>query len=135
MNFSKSFNNIAEEYVYRIWDKKDLHAIKDLLHPQIVIHSLLGDYYGQEAMKKVVEAWLVAFPNLVVTNKAVVCEKDLVVIQWQAQGTHQGEFKNIKPTGKSVIYEGVTIYKISNNRIVEYWAYLDMQHLLNQISA
>lgn len=55
------------------------------------------------------------------------------MIQWRAQGTQSGEFKGIKPTGKSISYEGVTIYKIFHNKITEYWAYLDKDHLLNQI--
>lgn len=128
-----TFKNIAEEYADRIWNKKDLSVIEDLLHPKITIHSLLGDYHGQDAMKNVVKAWLTGFPDLSVKNIATVCEGDLVVIQWQANGTHQGEFKNIKPTGKPVIYQGVTIYRINDNKITEYWAYLDMQHLLSQI--
>jgi predicted ester cyclase len=123
----------AEEYAHRIWDKKDLSAINDLLHPKIVIHSLLGDFQDPEQMKKVVEAWFLGFPDLIVTNIAVICEKDKVVIQWQAKGTHKGEFKGIAPTGRTVAYPGVTIYKIYEEKIIEYWAYLDMQHLMNQI--
>ncbi len=133
MSQEKTFKNIAEEYAYKIWDKKDLSAIQDLLHPKIIIHSLLGNYQGQEAMKNVIDAWLTGFPDLSVKNMATIGEQDLIVIQWQANGTHQGEFKNIKPTGKSISYEGVTIYRISDSKITEYWAYLDMQHLLNQI--
>lgn len=133
MHASVSSKQLAEEYSSRIWNKKDFTAIQDLLDPEIVIHSLLGDYHGQEAMKKVVDSWLKAFPDLIVTNKNVIAESDLVVIQWGAQGTHRGEFKNIKPTGKQVSYEGVSIYKIKDHKIVEYWGYLDMQHLFNQI--
>jgi len=128
-----NFKNIAEEYATKIWDNKDLSAINDLLDPTIVIHSLLGDYHGQEAMRKIVEAWLTAFPDLMVKNIATVCEKDLVVIQWKAKGTHKGEFKGIAPTGKPISYEGVTIYRIKDAKITEYSAYLDMQYLLNQI--
>lgn len=133
MSQPETFKNIAEEYTDRVWNKRDLSAIEDLLHPEIVIHSLLGDYHGQEAMKKVIDAWLTGFPDLVVKNIATIHKQDLIVIQWQAYGTHQGEFKNIKPTGKSITYEGETVYKIRDNKITEYWAYLDMQHILNQI--
>lgn len=128
-----SFKNVAEEYVHRIGTNQDLTAVDDLLHPKVVIHSLLGDYEGPERMKTVVESWLAAFPDLIVTNKAVISEGDLVVIQWKAEGTHLGEFKGIAPTGIRVSYEGVTIYKINMNKITEYWAYLDMAHLLTQI--
>lgn len=126
---------IAIEYAQRIWDKKDLTAIEELLDPKIVIHSLLGNFHGLEPMKKIVQAWLSGFPDLVVKNTLIICEDDLVTIQWEARGTHQGEFKGISPTGKQVSYAGVTIYRINNAKIIEYWAYLDMQHLLQQINA
>lgn len=124
---------IALEYAVRVWDDKDLTAIDELIHEECVIHSLLGDFYGPEKMKDVVEAWIVAFPDLSVTNTSVINENDLVVIQWQAKGTHLGDFKGISPTGKSVSYVGVTIYRVNQGSIVEYFAYLDMQHLLKQI--
>lgn len=125
---------VAESYAHRIWDEKDLSAVDDLLHQKIVIHSLLGDFHGPESMKKVVLAWLFGFPDLTVKNTAVICDQDLVAIHWQARGSHQGEFKGLKPTGKDVSYAGVTIYRVNEAKIIEYWAYIDMQHLLKQIS-
>ena len=126
--------NIAINYAHRIWNEKDLSAIDEVLDEKIVIHSLLGDFHGPESMKKVVQSWLTAFPDLTVENTAVIGEQDIIVLHWHAQGTHIGEFKGIQPTGNAVFYSGVTIYRISENKIVEYWAYLDMQHLFKQIN-
>lgn len=125
---------VAETYAHRIWECKDLQAIDELIHQNCVIHSLLGDFYGPQSMKSVVRTWLNGFPDLVVKSTSVICEQDLVVIQWQAHGSHQGEFKGIQPTGRSISYSGVTIYRINQSKIVEYWAYIDMKHLLDQIS-
>lgn len=124
---------IAENYAEAIWNQKDLHVIDQLLHPEIVIHSLLGKFQGRQAMKDVVQAWLEAFPDLAVTTLSTLTEVDKVMIQWKAQGTHQGVFKGIQPTGKPVHYEGVTIYRIQEQKIIEYWAYLDMHYLFHQI--
>lgn len=124
---------LAEKYAERVWNKKDLAAIDDFVHPQVIIHSLLGDFHGLEPMKNIVHTWLKGFPDLHVSNNLVVCENDLVVIQWTAKGTHRGEFKGKKALGKSVSYSGVTIYRVHDTKIIEYWAYLDMNHLLNQI--
>lgn len=131
---TKAVKQVAEAYAHRIWDDKDLKAIDELIHQNCVIHSLLGDFYGPAPMKKVVQAWLNGFPDLVVKNTFVLCEEDLVVIQWQALGSHLGEFKGIQPTGKSISYTGVTIYRICENKIIEYFAHLDMKHLLDQIN-
>ncbi len=134
MRPKQSIKMIAEGYAQRIWNEKDLSAIDDFFHQDVIVHSLLGDFHGQESMRRIVQAWLTGFPNLTVEHNDVISDRDLVMIHWKAKGTHQGEFKGIKPTGKPVSYAGVTIYRIEDEKIIEYWAYLDMQHLLNQIS-
>lgn len=128
-----AIKSIAVTFAQRVWDQKDLRAIDDLLDPGCIIHSLLGDFYGPSSMKTVVAAWLDAFPNLIVNPTSVLSERDLVVIQWQAHGTHSGIFKGIQPTGRTVSYSGVTIYKINQSKIIEYWAYIDMKSLLDQL--
>ena len=128
-----SIKEIAEEYANKIWNDKDINTVDKLVHQNVVIHSLLGDFHGTKAMRDVVQAWLKGFPDLQVYNDIVISENDIVSIQWRANGTHQGEFKGRQPTGKSVSYSGVTVYRIKNNQIIEYWAYLDMQYLLSQI--
>ncbi len=125
--------NIAEEYANAVWNLKEIDVIDRLIHPDILIHSLFGDFRGVQAMKNVVQSWLKGFPDLCVSNNIVISENDLVSIQWKAKGTHKGEFKGRTPTEKPVSYSGVTIYRITNGQIVEYWAYLDMQNLLSQI--
>lgn len=130
---NSSIKKIAEEYANKIWNDKDISTIDKLVHQNVVIHSLLGDFHGTKAMKDIVQAWLKGFPDLQVYNDIVISENDIVSIQWRANGTHQGEFKGRQPTGKPVSYSGVTVYRIKNNQIIEYWAYLDMQHLLGQI--
>lgn len=129
----RSSKETAEAYANQVWNDKEISAVDNFLHQDAVIHSLLGDYHGIKAMKEVVQAWLKGFPDLRVDNDIIISENDLVSIQWRAQGTHQGEFKGKKPTGKPVTYSGVTVYRIKDNKIIEYWAYLDMQHLLSQI--
>lgn len=133
-NSTRIAKRIAEEYAERVWNHKDLSAIDEFLSRECVIHSLLGDFYGPKSMKKIVQTWLSGFPDLIVNNTEVVAENDFVVIHWRAQGSHQGEFKGLPGTGKPVFYSGATIYRIRQDKIVEYWAYLDMQHLLAQIS-
>lgn len=133
MPTDKSITKIAENYADRIWNQKDLTAIEEFLHKDIMIHSLLGEYRGQNHMEGVVDAWLKAFPDLMITNTASITENDKVVLQWTAQGTHKGDFKRIQPTNKKVSYAGATIYRIKENKVVEYWAYLDIHHILEQI--
>jgi steroid delta-isomerase-like uncharacterized protein len=133
IDMDTNIKEIAEEYANQVWNDKEISAVDRFFHQDVVVHSLLGDYHGTKSMKTVVEAWLKGFPDLRVDNDIIISENDLVSIQWRARGSHLGEFKDRKPTGKPVSYSGVTVYRFKNNKIIEYWAYLDMQHLLSQI--
>lgn len=136
MNFRTapvSCKEVAASYANQVWNEKEISAVDRFVHQDVVIHSLLGDYHGREALKEVIEIWLKAFPGLHVDNDSIISENDFVSIEWRAKGTHNGEFKGIKPTGKTVAYSGVTVYRIKDGKIIEYSAYLDMQHLLSQI--
>jgi steroid delta-isomerase-like uncharacterized protein len=126
---------IAEEYANKVWNHKEINTVDQLVHPDVLIHSLLGDFKGTKAIKEVIKTWLDGFPDIRVHNDLVITENDLVSIQWSVTATHKGEFKGVKPTGKSVTYSGVTVYRVKNGKIVEYWAYIDMQHLLDQLKA
>lgn len=124
---------MAETYANTVWNAKKVEIIDQLMHSDVIIHSLLGDFHGKQAKKDIVHTWLTGFPDMQVKNELVVSENDLVSIQWKAKATHQGEFKGKKASGKSVSYSGVTVYRIRDGQIVEYWAYLDLQNILLQI--
>jgi steroid delta-isomerase-like uncharacterized protein len=128
-----SAKQTATVYAYAVWNEKNVDAIDQYVANDVLIHSPLGDFRGIQALKEVVQVWLTGFPDLAVTNELVITENDLVSIQWHAKGTHKGEFKGRLPAEKPISYSGVTVYRVVNGKIVEYWAYLDMQHLLNQI--
>ncbi len=123
----------AKEYTDRLWNQRDFSVLEELVDKQVVIHSLLGDYKGRELMQEVAETWLKGFPDLEVTFINTISEGDLEVVQWISKGTHQGDFRGKHATGRSISYPGVSIYRFEGEKIVEYWGYLDMQHVMNQL--
>jgi steroid delta-isomerase-like uncharacterized protein len=129
----QEIKKVVQVYTDALWNQKQISIMDRMVHPDVCVHSPLGAYRGRDALRQVVESWLVGFPDLHVKNEFLVTEGDLVCVQWHANGTHLGEFKGKRPTGKSVKYSGVTNYRVQHGQIVEYWAFLDMQNLLGQI--
>lgn len=124
---------IIENYVNTVWNEKELGIIDDVIHEQVMIHSLFGNYQGIQAMKDIVKAWLTGFPDLKIETILMIAEKDRVAHQWKASGTLKGSLRGIIPTGKHAKYEGVTLYTLEKGKVIEYCAYVDMEYLLNQI--
>ena len=57
----------------------------------------------------------------------------MVVLHWNARGTHRGELTGIPPTGKQVTLKGAAILRISNGKIAERWAEYDNLGLMQQL--
>jgi predicted ester cyclase len=74
---------------------------------------------GREHWKQANRMFINAFPDGQQTVDDQVAEGDKVVTRWTVRGTHQGNFLNIPPTGKSVTFSGILIDKIVEGQIAE----------------
>lgn len=74
-----------------------------------------------------------AFPDLKITVKEMVGERDKVATWWLLQGTHRGTFNDVAPTGKTVNWEGCDLYTIANGKISSSVRWVDNLSLLKQL--
>lgn len=125
---------IIETYTNALWNDHQLTSIDDYFSPEVLIESPLKKVTGITAYKDIVQSWLTAFPDLRVPFRELTCEGNTVVSRWQSQGTHRGDFQGIAATNKTVTYDGVTIYQLSEGRVCAYWALVDMHKLLQQLT-
>ena len=77
-------------------------------------------------------------PDIRITLEDVIALGDKVVTRYSIHGTHQGEgtlpgFGIIKPTGKNVAVEGITIHRVADGKIVEGWGCVDMLEALLEL--
>jgi predicted ester cyclase len=126
---------IIQEYSVALWDTKNLDVIEHYCAPDVKAHSPISTIQGVEEMCTIMTHWHVGFPHLKVYWDDFICEDNKVVSRWHAKGIHEGEFLGIAPTYRTVKYSGVTIYHMNNNKITEYWAYVNIQHIKEQLLA
>jgi steroid delta-isomerase-like uncharacterized protein len=74
-----------------------------------------------------------AFPDRNIEVLELIGEGSTVVVQYQIQGTHQGNFYGIPATGKSIDIEAIAIMELANGKIVDGWFMSDEVRLLNQL--
>lgn len=60
---------------------------------------------------------------------------DRVATRWVMSGTHSGELLGAAPTGNAVEVNGISIYRIAENRIAEVWQLGDLAGLLRQLGS
>ena len=75
-----------------------------------------------------------AFPDSYVTYEELITFSDFVVGRWIATVTHTGKLQGIeKVTGKQIAISGITIYRISNGKIIEACEQLDLLGIWQQL--
>ncbi|MFF0476891.1 ester cyclase [Streptomyces sp. NPDC004284] len=111
-------------------------AVDDLTAPDLVFHAPVPmGATGAEALKRVWEALLRAFPDLHVTIEETVAEGDRVVSRNTVTGTHLGEYRGLPPTGKPVSYGEIFIFRFEDGRIAEIRGVVDVLTQLRQVGA
>jgi steroid delta-isomerase-like uncharacterized protein len=110
---------------------KKIDAIVD---PDVRIRTPLPvQTTGAQALKEVWAILLRAFPDLHLTVEDVIAEGDKVVTRNTVTGTHQGDYMGRPPTGKSVSYNEIFIFRFAGGRIAETWGVVDSLSLMRQL--
>jgi steroid delta-isomerase-like uncharacterized protein len=130
---------IVRRFFEEVWNKGKLAVADEVLAPNVVLHipgHPEDDIIGLAAYKDRVITYLrTAFPDLQNTIEELFTEGDKVVVRWTWCGTHQGEFWGVAPTGKQISYEGISILRLADGKIVDDRFQADMLGLMQQFGA
>ena len=75
---------------------------------------------GLEGMRQHLIGVRTTYPDLKIKVVRQHMDQDFVISEIITEGTHSGEWLGIKPSGKKLIFTGVNIDKIINDKIVEH---------------
>ena len=115
-----------------------LELIDELFSPDFVDHAFvpeLGLSPGREGIKQFISMLRSAFPDINIKVQDMVAEGDKVVVRNIAQGTHQGNFMGLPPTGKSATWSEIHIVGLADGKIAEHWAVVDRLGVMQQLGA
>jgi predicted ester cyclase len=116
--------DLVVRLIEEVWNAGKLDALPELWVTETRDEAL--------AMRGLLTA---AFPDLRVAIDDLIAEDDQVVARLTFSGTHQGEFRGIAPTGRSITFSAVRIYRITDGKIVGSWAVQDALGLISQLKA
>jgi steroid delta-isomerase-like uncharacterized protein len=106
----------------------------ELVYPNALIRTPLPlETTGAEAVREVFARLHRAFPDLHITIEDLVKEGDKIVSRNTVTGTQRGEYMGIPPTGKSVTYNGIFIFRFADGRIAETWGVVDVVSQMKQL--
>jgi steroid delta-isomerase-like uncharacterized protein len=105
-----------------LWNTGNLVIADEIYATEFINHDPgAPDVRDRETYKGFIAAVRAGMPDFHVTIEDMIAEGDKVASRWTASGTHQGELVGIPPTGKQVMWTGMTIYRFAEGKIVEAW--------------
>jgi steroid delta-isomerase-like uncharacterized protein len=124
--FQDAMNTCDAEFISNIID--------ELVDPDAIIRTPLpGDATGAEKLKQVWAVLLRGLPDLHLTVEDLIGEDDKVVARIVCTGTHLGEYMGVEPSGKSIAYDEIFIFRFANGRVVETWGVVDVLSQMRQL--
>ena len=126
---------LIRRHFAEIWNQRQIHIAAELVSPNYHSHfPVPGQPPGLAGFTYAVQALHASFPDLVITIEDLIAEDDKVVTRLTARGTHQGPFHGIAPTGRTVQWSGIRIFRIAEGKIAEHWANWDDLSLIQQLN-
>jgi predicted ester cyclase len=86
-----------------------------------------------EAFKIFHRAFRLAFPYIHIKVEEIVTEGDKTVTRCVITGTHTGDGLGRPSTGKSVKFNGMTMARLKDGKIVESWNNFDFMAMYKQL--
>lgn len=133
-----------------IWHAESLSIVED-------VYAADNDPWTRERFRGFVVALRSALPDVQMRIEHLVAGDDDVAVHWRIQGTHQGRLEGLSvsevvgagppgqdhlrflcevvPTHRHISFDGVSIFRIENGRIVAAWMLVDQLNLLRQLGA
>ena len=124
---------LVREFVERIFIKKDLDAIDELVTDDFVDHVPLDSPGGPVGFRASMEKLFASFPDLTTKIDDIVGEGNRLVVRVSVAGTQRGEFERIPPTNKRIEVFGLEVLEVRDGKIAERWMFRDEMLILHQL--
>ena len=92
-----------------------------------------GEVHGPDALEAYVRELRTAFPDFTITPEVLLEDAEIVMTEWTATGTHEGEFNGLPPTGRTFEHRGMSKFVIADGRIQEERMYYDPREIAEQL--
>jgi steroid delta-isomerase-like uncharacterized protein len=128
--------DIVDAFIQELFTKGDLGAVDRYVHPDCVDHDppVPDAQSGAEGLRRAGALFREALPDWHSDLLQLVAEDDIVVERFRASGTHTGgPLMGVPPSGRTLVIDGINIFRIEDGRIVERWGRLDELGLLRQL--
>jgi steroid delta-isomerase-like uncharacterized protein len=123
---------IARRFLDELWNRSNFELVDQMLASDYDGHSSTV-IRGPEGAMAFIPRLRSAFPDLRFTVLDQIAEEDKVATRWKLDGTHEGEFQGVPPSGERMEMTGITILRIASGKLIEGWTNEDLLGMMQQL--
>ena len=97
--------------------------------------ATLDKYIVEDELKQHIAMYDSVIPGYYLEPEDIIAEGDRVMVRATVHGVHSGPFMDTPPTGKTVAFPLMIIYRMEGGKIVQHWMLVDMLGFMQQIGA
>ena len=131
--------HVIRRFVEEFWNERRLDLADTIFADDCVTNQLKSGTptdpvpRGPEAIKEHVAGWIASFPDLHFRIEQMLSEGDRVATQLLMEGTHEGAWLGIPPSGKKIGIRMFAVHRIVQSKIVEDWVLVESLGLFQQL--
>ena len=128
---------LAQRYFNELMNTGAFDIIPELMTSNIVfrIPTLPEPIRGHEGIRQFVTGLRTGFPDLKFVIEREIADGDKVAMRWFINGTHNGPFLGMPPTGNKIHDQGIDIFLFQGGKISEIWVNENDLGLMKQLGA
>jgi predicted ester cyclase len=137
MSDIETYRQTMERLIEEIWNQQNLDVVSEVFTEDAVMHhggsgdcgghDMIGIPAFRDGYMRPTQA---AFPDIQHRVLDLLFDGDKVVMRFQGEGTHMGEYLGFAPTDKTLRYEGLVIFRMEGALIAEVWVISNMARVL-----
>ncbi len=126
---------LVRRFYEEVWARGNVDVAREVFADDYVRHDLRPTEAepGGAGQAKIAADFRRAFPDLTFDVELILAEDDLVAARWTMRGTNTGEWGGQEPTGRSVAFSGMNVFRVRDGRVVEIWNHRDDLGLMQQL--
>jgi NTE family protein len=125
---------LVRAWFHEVWDEGREEAIDRLMAPDAIVHGLgEGSIRGPEQFKPFFHLMRNALGDLEVTVEKTIVQGDTVAAHCHVVARHIGDALGGAATGKKVEFDGITIARVKDGKLVEGWNVFDFLRMYQQM--
>lgn len=118
-----AMKSLVQRFYSDLWNKFDTSIADTIISPQVAFRGTMEHKtQDREGFKRYVREIQAGFPDFQARIDAVYVDGENCVARLLWTGTHNGEFRGVKATGRKFEYPGVGIFRIEQGLIKDVWA-------------